>query len=172
MVRAQMSLILSQKKQNRDPLSQPAEGWSRGVCRRKWVHWPVSLAPARPLSSIQYDSTPGGVRAAHGPRRRSSQSQQNRRGCLHFFATDRAATFCSDLQDLCCLVLEKTALYDTNLNTTDAIAKQGINYLNDHPRPYRWTKTTCLNGIHEAPWNSSRLVQVSVSCPTRIGLIP
>jgi len=88
------------------------------------------------------------------------------------FATDRAATFCSDLQDLCCLVLEKTALYDTNLNTTDAIAKQGINYLNDHPRPYRWTKTTCLNGIHEAPWNSSRLVQVSVSCPTRIGLIP
>jgi hypothetical protein len=42
------------------------------------------------------------------------------------------------------LVLEKTALYNTNLKTTDAIAenlKQGINYLNDHPRPYRWTKT-------------------------------
>jgi hypothetical protein len=33
------------------------------------------------------------------------------------------------------LVLEKTALYNTNLKTTDAIAenlKQGINYLNDH----------------------------------------
>ena len=42
------------------------------------------------------------------------------------------------------LVLEKTALYNTDLKTTDAIAdhlKQGINYLNDHPRPYRWTKT-------------------------------
>ena len=175
----------SQKKQNREPLSQPTERWGRGVRRRNgptgvypsW--WPgmgkETRAPARPLSSIQHDSTPGGVCASHGPRRRSSQSQQNRRGCLHFFATDRAATFCSDLQDLCCLVLEKTARYDTNLKTTDAIAenlKQGINYLNDHPRPYRWTKTTCLNGIHEAPWNSSRLVQVSVSCPTRIGLIP
>jgi transposase len=41
------------------------------------------------------------------------------------------------------LVLEKTALYNTDLKTTDAIAenlKHGINYLNDHPRPYRWTK--------------------------------
>ena len=45
------------------------------------------------------------------------------------------------------LVLEKTALYNTNLKTTDAIAenlKQGINYLNDHPRPYRWTKTVLI----------------------------
>jgi transposase len=42
------------------------------------------------------------------------------------------------------LVLEKTALYNTDLKTTDAIAenlKQGIDYLNNHPRPYRWTKT-------------------------------
>ena len=42
------------------------------------------------------------------------------------------------------LVLEKTALYNTDLKTTEAIAdnlKQGINYLNDHPRPYRWAKT-------------------------------
>jgi hypothetical protein len=42
------------------------------------------------------------------------------------------------------LVLEKTALHNTNLKTTDAIAqnlKQGIDHLNDHPRPYRWTKT-------------------------------
>jgi transposase len=42
------------------------------------------------------------------------------------------------------LVLEKTALYNTDLKTTDAIAenlKQGVAYLNSHPRPYRWTKT-------------------------------
>lgn len=42
------------------------------------------------------------------------------------------------------LVLQKTALYNTDLKTTDAIAenlKQGIDYLNSHPRPYRWTKT-------------------------------
>jgi transposase len=42
------------------------------------------------------------------------------------------------------LVLEKTALYNTDLKTTDAIAenlKQGIDYLNCHPRPYRWTQT-------------------------------
>ena len=42
------------------------------------------------------------------------------------------------------LVLEKTALHNTDLKTTDAIAenlKQGIDYLNHHPRPYRWTKT-------------------------------
>ena len=42
------------------------------------------------------------------------------------------------------LVLEKTAHYNTDLKTTEAIAdnlKQGINYLNDHPRPYRWAKT-------------------------------
>jgi hypothetical protein len=41
------------------------------------------------------------------------------------------------------LVLEKTALYNTDLKTTDAIAenlKQGIDYLNSHPRPYRWAK--------------------------------
>jgi len=41
------------------------------------------------------------------------------------------------------LVLEKTALYNTDLKTTDAIAqnlKQGIDYLNSHPRPYHWTK--------------------------------
>jgi hypothetical protein len=41
------------------------------------------------------------------------------------------------------LVLEKTALYNTDLKTTGVIAenlKQGINYLNSHPRPYRWTK--------------------------------
>jgi len=42
------------------------------------------------------------------------------------------------------LVLQKTALYNTNLKTTDAIAEslsQGIGYLNDHPRPYHWAKT-------------------------------
>lgn len=42
------------------------------------------------------------------------------------------------------LVLAKTALYNTDLKTTDAIAenlKQGIDYLNSHPRPYRWAKT-------------------------------
>lgn len=42
------------------------------------------------------------------------------------------------------LVLEKTALYNTDLKTTDAIAenlRQGIEYLNSHPRPYRWAKT-------------------------------
>jgi transposase len=42
------------------------------------------------------------------------------------------------------LVLEKTALYNTDLKTTDAVAenlKQGIDYLNSHPRPYCWTKS-------------------------------
>jgi len=41
------------------------------------------------------------------------------------------------------LVLQRTALYNTDLKTTDAIAKHlvdGIAYLNKHPRPYRWTK--------------------------------
>ena len=41
------------------------------------------------------------------------------------------------------LVLEKTALYNTDLKSTSAIAEnllQGIAYLNSHPRPYRWTK--------------------------------
>jgi len=41
------------------------------------------------------------------------------------------------------LVLEKTALYNTDLKTTDAIAehlRQGIDYLNAHPKPYRWRK--------------------------------
>lgn len=41
------------------------------------------------------------------------------------------------------LVLEKTALHNTNLTTTGEIAEhllQGIEYLNLHPRPYRWTK--------------------------------
>jgi hypothetical protein len=42
------------------------------------------------------------------------------------------------------LVLEKTALYNPDLQTTDAIAgnlKPGIDYLDNHPRLYRWTKT-------------------------------
>jgi hypothetical protein len=42
------------------------------------------------------------------------------------------------------LVLQRTALYNTNLKTTEAIAQHladGIKYLNEHPRPYRWTKT-------------------------------
>jgi transposase len=42
------------------------------------------------------------------------------------------------------LVLEKTALHNTDLKTTAAIAQnllQGIAYLNNHPRPYRWTKS-------------------------------
>jgi transposase len=41
------------------------------------------------------------------------------------------------------LVLEKTALHNTDLKTTAAIAdnlSQGIDYLNAHPRPYKWTK--------------------------------
>lgn len=41
------------------------------------------------------------------------------------------------------LVLEKTALHNTDLKTTGEIAEhllQGIEYLNSHPRPYRWTK--------------------------------
>jgi hypothetical protein len=41
------------------------------------------------------------------------------------------------------LVLEKTALYNTDLKTTAAIAEhllEGIDYLNAHPRPYRWNK--------------------------------
>jgi DDE superfamily endonuclease len=41
------------------------------------------------------------------------------------------------------LVLEKTALHNTDLKTTAAIAEnlaQGIDYLNEHPRPYRWKK--------------------------------
>lgn len=42
------------------------------------------------------------------------------------------------------LVLEKTALYNTDLKTTEAIAdhlRQGIDYLNSRPRPYQWTKS-------------------------------
>jgi len=42
------------------------------------------------------------------------------------------------------LVLQRTALYNTDLKTTEAIAQhlfEGIRYLNKHPRPYRWTKT-------------------------------
>jgi transposase len=42
------------------------------------------------------------------------------------------------------LVLENTALHNTDLKTTSAIAEnllQGIAYLNSHPRPYRWTKS-------------------------------
>jgi transposase len=41
------------------------------------------------------------------------------------------------------LVLQRTALYNTDLKTTDAIAEHlvdAIAYLNKHPRPYRWTK--------------------------------
>ncbi len=41
------------------------------------------------------------------------------------------------------LVLQRTALYNTDLKTTDAIAKHladGIAYLNKHPRPYHWNK--------------------------------
>lgn len=41
------------------------------------------------------------------------------------------------------LVLEKTALHNTDLKTTSAIAEhllQGIDYLNEHPRPYRWAR--------------------------------
>jgi len=40
-------------------------------------------------------------------------------------------------------VLEKTAPYNTDLKTTQALAanlRQVIDYLNEHPRPYRWTK--------------------------------
>src|ERR1700686_775871 len=83
----------SQKKQNREPISQPAERWGRGVRRRNgptgvypsW--WPgmgkETRAPARPLSSIQHDSTPGGVCASHGQRRRNSQFHQDRGGYAH-----------------------------------------------------------------------------------------
>jgi hypothetical protein len=41
------------------------------------------------------------------------------------------------------LVLQKTALHNTDLKTADAIAenlRQGLDYLNNHPRPYHWTK--------------------------------
>jgi len=41
------------------------------------------------------------------------------------------------------LVLEKTALQNTNLKTTSEIAAHlldGIDYLNEHPKPYRWNK--------------------------------
>ena len=41
------------------------------------------------------------------------------------------------------LVLEKTALHNPDLKTTQAIAEhllQGIDYLNEHPRPYPWRK--------------------------------
>lgn len=48
-----------------------------------------------------------------------------------------------NLIELWFLVLQKTALYNTDLKTRDAIAenlKLGIDYLNSYPRPYRWTK--------------------------------
>jgi hypothetical protein len=41
------------------------------------------------------------------------------------------------------LVLEKTALHNTDLKTTSAIAEHlldGIDYLNEHPKPHRWNK--------------------------------
>jgi len=41
------------------------------------------------------------------------------------------------------LVLEKTALHNTDLKTTAEVAQHllhGIEYLNAHPRPYHWTK--------------------------------
>jgi DDE superfamily endonuclease len=45
------------------------------------------------------------------------------------------------------LVLEKTALQNTDLKTTSAIAdnlQQGIAYLNTHPRPYRWRRSISI----------------------------
>jgi len=41
------------------------------------------------------------------------------------------------------LVLEKTALQNTDLKTTSEIAAHlldDIDYLNEHPKPYRWNK--------------------------------
>jgi transposase len=41
------------------------------------------------------------------------------------------------------LVLQKTALQNTDLKTPSEIAKHlldGIDYLNEHPKPYRWNK--------------------------------
>jgi len=61
---------------------------------------------------------------------------------IHFYWTPTNASWLNLIEPWF-LVLEKTALYHTDLQTTDAIAqnlKQGIDYLNSHPRPYRWTK--------------------------------
>jgi len=61
---------------------------------------------------------------------------------IEFFWTPTNASWLNRIEPWF-LVLEKTALYNTDLKTTDAIAenlKQGISYLNEHPRPYRWTK--------------------------------
>src|SRR5437867_13431272 len=41
-------------------------------------------------------------------------------------------------------VLERTALHNTYLRTPteiEASLQRGIAYLNEHPKPYRWTKT-------------------------------
>ena len=62
---------------------------------------------------------------------------------IHFYWTPTNASWLNLIEPWF-LVLEKTALYNTDLKTTDAISenlKQGIDYLNSHPRPYRWTKT-------------------------------
>jgi len=62
---------------------------------------------------------------------------------IHFYWTPTNASWLNLIEPWF-LVLEKTALYNTDLKTTDAIAenlKQGIEYLNSHPRPYRWAKT-------------------------------
>lgn len=62
---------------------------------------------------------------------------------IHFYWTPTNASWLNLIEPWF-LVLEKTAQYNTELKTTEAIAenlKQGIEYLNDHPRPYHWTKT-------------------------------
>jgi transposase len=61
---------------------------------------------------------------------------------IQFYSTPTNASWLNLIEPWF-LVLEKTALYNTDLKTTDAIAenlRQGIDYLNSHPRPYRWAK--------------------------------
>ena len=61
---------------------------------------------------------------------------------IEFFWTPTNASWLNLIEPWL-LVLEKTALYNTDLKTTHAIAenlRQGIDYLNEHPRPYRWMK--------------------------------
>lgn len=68
---------------------------------------------------------------------------QNAPTTIHFYWTPTNASWLNLIEPWF-LVLQKTALYNTDLKTTDAIAenlRQGIEYLNSHPRPYCWTKT-------------------------------
>jgi putative transposase len=102
----------------------------------------VAIDPDRGLNNGQPSGVATWLHSAHKKALRLWEPKPERVRFVWILSTNASWL---NLTEAWFSVLERTALHNTYLRTTTEIEAhllRGIAYLNEHPKPYRWTKST------------------------------